>query len=82
MDIKLVKQRITILETQLVAILGSNAEKRTDLGNRSSEYDNFVQLTNPFHELVNPGTLDHINIMVLTLNLNGNGEIGTFKNLE
>jgi len=53
----------------------------TNLGNRCSKDNNFIKLADALHELINTGTLDDIYIMILTLNLNWNGEIGLVEDL-
>jgi len=39
----------------------------TNLGNRCSEHNNFIQLANSLHELINTGALDDIDIVVVAL---------------
>jgi hypothetical protein len=53
----------------------------TDLGNRCSKDNNFIKLADALHELINTGTFDDIYIMILTLNLNWNGEVGLVEDL-
>lgn len=47
-----------------------------NLGDRGCKYNNFVQLSNPLHELVNPRSLDDVDVVVVALNLYRDGEIG------
>lgn len=53
----------------------------TDLGNRCGKDNNLIKLTNALHELINTGTLYYIDVMILTLDLNWNSEIGLMKYL-
>lgn len=46
------------------------------------KHNNLVQFANSLHERIDPGSLDHIHIVVLTLNLDWNGEVGLVKNLD
>lgn len=48
----------------------------TCLGDGSGEDHNLVQLADPLHELVNARSLDHIDIVILSLDLNRYGEVG------
>ena len=54
---------------------------RTDLGNRCSEDNDFIEFTNTLHELINTRTFDNIDIMILTLDLNWYGEVSLVKYL-
>ena len=53
----------------------------TILGDRRSKHHHFVEFANPFHELIHTGSLDHIDVVILTFDLDWNGKIGTFENL-
>ena len=53
----------------------------TDLGNRCGKDNNLIKLANTLHELINTGTLYYIDVMILTLDLNWNGEVGLMKYL-
>jgi hypothetical protein len=53
----------------------------SDLGNRCGKNNNFIKLANSLHELINAGPLYYIDVMILTLDLNWNGEIGLMEYL-
>ena len=55
---------------------------RIYLGHRGSEDDHFVQLPHALHELIHARSFDDVDIVILTLNLHGNGEVGLMKNLR
>lgn len=76
-DVELIEQWITILKAD-VKCHSRKREKRggANLGDRSCEYNNFVQLSNPLHELVNPRSLNDVDVVVVALNLYRDGEIG------
>ena len=48
----------------------------THLGHGSGEDNDFIQLADSLHELVNPGSLDDIDVVKLAFNLNRDREIG------
>lgn len=50
--------------------------EEANLRDRSCEYNNFVQLSNPLHELVNPRSLNDVDVVVVALDLYRDGEIG------
>lgn len=52
------------------------------LGNGSGEDDYFVKLSNSLHELIHTRSLDHVDIVVLPLNLYGNSEVCLVQNLN
>lgn len=51
------------------------------LGNRCSEYYNFVQLTDALHKLIHPWSLDDIDVVVVALDFNGYCEVSLMKDL-
>ena len=59
-----------------------NLLRVTYLGYRGCEDNHFVELADTFHELVNTGALDHVDIVIVALDLNGNREIGLVKYLR
>lgn len=82
-NIELIEQWIAILKSIHVrhpSRIGRRKEK-TNLGDRSCEYNNFVQLSNPLHELVNPRSFDDIDIVIVALDLYRDGEIGLMQYL-
>jgi hypothetical protein len=72
-DVELVEQWVTVLRT-----LAPTSKRcgRTYLGNRGGKDNNFIQLANPLHELVDTWSLDDIYVVVLAFNLDGDGEVG------
>jgi hypothetical protein len=52
------------------------------LRNRGGKHNNLVELANPFHELIDAGPFDDIDIMIIALNLDGYCEVGLVKDLE
>lgn len=52
------------------------------LGDRGGKDHHLIQLTNALHELVDAGPLDDIDIMVLSLDLYGDSEVGLMQYLE
>jgi hypothetical protein len=53
----------------------------TNLGNTSSEYYNFVQFAYSLHELIYTRPFYDIDIVILSFNLNGYGEISLMQYL-
>lgn len=51
------------------------------LGHRGREDDHLVQLSHAFHELIDPGSLDHVDVVQLPFDLDRDGEVGTFEDL-
>jgi hypothetical protein len=51
------------------------------LGNRGGEDNNFIQLADPLHELVDTGSLDNIYVVILAFNLDGDGKVGLVQDL-
>lgn len=51
------------------------------LGNRRSEDNDFIKLSNSLHELIHTRSFYDIDIVVVTLNLNRYREVGLVKNL-
>jgi hypothetical protein len=51
------------------------------LGDGCSEYNNFVQLADALHELVDAWSLDDVYVVVLAFNFNGNGEVSLVQDL-
>ncbi len=51
------------------------------LGNRSGKDDNFIKFAYALHELIHARSLDHVDIMILSLDLDGNSEIRLVQNL-
>lgn len=83
MDVQLIQQRITVLETWLAPIYPKTASmsNQTHFRDRCSKDHHFVQFPDTFHELIDSGSLDHVNIVVLAFDLYRNSEIRTFENL-
>ena len=54
----------------------------THFRDRSSKDDNFVELAYPLHELVDPRSLDNVNIMILPFYLHWNSEVRLMQNLH
>lgn len=65
-----------IVDVQLVQ------QRVTVLGNRCGKHHHFIKLANPLHELVHAGPLDHIDVVVLSLDLDWDGEISAFQDLR
>lgn len=76
-NVELIEQWITILQAD-VRHHSRRSEKGegANLRDRGCEYNNFVQLSNPLHELINPRSLDDVDVVVVALNLYRDGEIG------
>ena len=53
----------------------------THLGDRSSKNDDFVELTDPLHELINARSFDNVDVVILTLNLDRYRKIGLVEYL-
>ena len=75
MDVELIEKGIAILES-INNRIKESAVPWTYLGNRCSENNNFVKLSNSFHESVDAGSLNHVHIMVLAFNLYRYSEVG------
>jgi hypothetical protein len=54
---------------------------KTYLGDGSCKDHNLIELANSLHELVDAGSLDHVHIVVVTLNFDGNREVGLMEDL-
>ena len=54
---------------------------QTHFRDRCRKDNHFVQFPDTFHELIDSGSFDHVNIVVLAFDLYRNGEIRTLKNL-
>lgn len=54
----------------------------THLRDRSGKDNHFVQLTHPFHELVDSRSFYNVDVVILPFNFHGNGEVRTFENLN
>jgi hypothetical protein len=54
----------------------------TYLGYRSREHDYLIQLANPLHKLVDAWALDNVYVVILTLYLDRNSEIGLMQYLS
>lgn len=79
-DVQLVQKRISVLRN--VSMLQQKRCKRgTNLGNRCSEDNNFVQFTHSLHELIDTWPLDNVNIMILTLDLHRDREVCLMQDL-
>lgn len=52
------------------------------LRHRSRKYHNFIELTNPLHELIHTRALDDVNVMKLTFDLDRYREVGLVQYLE
>jgi hypothetical protein len=50
-------------------------------GYRCGEDDNFVDLADTFQESINARAFDYVDIVVLSFNFDGNGEIGLVEDL-
>jgi len=48
----------------------------------SCENDNLIYFTHLFEEIVNPGSLEHMKVMPVVFNLNGDNKIGLLYSLE
>jgi hypothetical protein len=57
------------------------AQRLAYLGDGCSEDNNFVQLADALHELVDAWSLDDVYVVVLAFDLNGNGEVGLVQDL-
>ena len=79
MDIELIKEGIAVLHA--LAFVSSVKNHKTYLRDRSSEHNNFIQLANPLHKLIDAGTLDNVYVVVLAFNLDRNGEVGLMQYL-
>jgi hypothetical protein len=53
----------------------------TYLGDRCGENNHFIEFTHSLHELVHAWPLDDVDVVIVTLNLNGYREIGLVQNL-
>jgi len=51
------------------------------LRNRGGEHDDLVKLAHPFHERIDAWSLDDIDIMVLTFDLDGDRKVGLMQDL-
>lgn len=51
------------------------AEEAAYFGHRSCKDNYFVELADSLHEVVHSGTLYDVDVVVLTLDLDGNGEV-------
>lgn len=56
--------------------------RRTHLGNRSREDDHLVEFANSLHKLINTRSLDDVNIVIVSLNLDGDRKVGLVQNLR
>ena len=56
--------------------------KETYLGDRRRKHNNFIQLSDPLHELIHARPLDNVHIVEVTLNLYRNGKVGLVEKLE
>lgn len=54
----------------------------TDLRHRGRKHNDFIEFTNSLHELIDTRALDHIDIVIVTLNLDWDREISLVQNLE
>ena len=54
----------------------------TDLRNRGSENDNFIKFSNSLHELIDTGSFNDIDIVIVALDLNRYCEICLMQYLE
>lgn len=93
-DIELVQERVTVLSRvgQLPKTRGTSEEPRrrfggcevdmTYLRDRSREHNYFVQLSHSLHELIHARSLYDVHIVVVTLYLYRNGEVGLVEKLE
>jgi hypothetical protein len=53
----------------------------TYLRNRRCKDYNLIEFADSLHELIDAGSLNHVHIVVVTLNFDGNREVGLVKNL-
>ena len=52
-----------------------SGDENADLGYRGCKNNNLVELPNALHELIDARPFDHINVVILTFDLHGYGEI-------
>lgn len=82
-DVELVQQRVSILQIiTLVLVEPLRRSDKTHLRDRRCEHYNLVQLANSLHELIDAWSLYHIDVVVVTLNLDRDGEVGLMQNLS
>ena len=81
-DIQLIEKRITVLEVKS-AIMGGCRKRGTPnyLRYRSSEDNHLIKLANTLHEVVHTWSFYHVDVVVLTFNLNWNRKVRLMQNL-
>lgn len=80
MNVQLVQQGITVLAPS--ATIQPCILRQTYLGDGCRENNHFVQFAHSLHELVDARSLDHVDIVVLALDFDRNGEIRALQNLQ
>lgn len=84
MDVQLIEKRITVLPPIISRCHGWITMCRrsaTHLGDRGCEHDHFVQFTDPFHELIDSWSLDHVDVVILTFDFDRNSEVSSLEDL-
>lgn len=62
-------------------IIGDGGTNGTYLGHRRCEHDNLVELAHSLHKLVYAWPLDHVDVVIITLDFHGYREVGLVENL-
>lgn len=75
-NVELVKERVAILERASQRMRIKSARAVLYLRDRRCENHHFIQFTHPLHEFIDTGALDDIDIVVITLDLDGYCEVG------
>ena len=50
-------------------------DREAHFRDRSSENDNFIEFADSFHELIHTRSLDHVDVVILSFDLDGNGKV-------
>lgn len=85
-NVQLIQKRITVLQAMTESAswslcIASHLKQLPYLGHRGREDDHLIQLADAFHELVDPGSFDDVDVVILTFDLDGDGEVGLMENL-
>jgi len=54
----------------------------THLGQTGGEHDNLIDLAHLLQEVIHPGPLDHVDVMCLRFDLDGNNKVGRGQHLK
>lgn len=79
-DVELIQKGVAVLMHMLA--LGEEIRgTRNYLGHGGSKNNDFVKFSNSFHELVDAGSLDDIDVVELALDFHRDCKVGLVKNL-